>query len=620
MSQFLTFIYRTRFQKGGIMETIQMVLLICAGAGMFILMGVIPLLANHYSLNGIKSKTVGDGQYGTARFASEAEIKRTFAQVPYEPVLWRQGKHLPKVQGIVVGGLFSRTRVTALVDSGDIHLLMIGAAGVGKTANFLYPCIEYACASGMSWLCTDTKGDLFRNYAGIAQKYYGYQTSILDLRNPTCSDGDNILGMVNKYMDLYLENPENLAVKAKAEKYAKITAKTIISSGGGDASSYGQNTFFYDAAEGLLTSVILLISEYCPKEQRHIVSVFKLIQDLLAPSPVKGKNQFQLLMQKLPADHKAKWFAGAALNTAEQAMASVLSTAMSRLNAFLDSEMEQILCFDSTMDTEAFCNSKSAIFIVLPEEDSTKYFMVSLFLQQIYREMLSIADEHGGKLPNRVVVFGDEIGTIPKIESLEMLFSAGRSRRISMVPIIQSFAQLQKNYGKEGSEIIVDNCQGVLFGGFAPNSESAEILSKALGNKTVLSGSISRGKNDPSQSLQMIGRPLMTPDELKSLPKGHFILAKTGCHPMRVELRLFFKWGIEFEEEYEVEQHVARPVSYADRLEVEQEIIRRQFDEDGEADFNEPSGIEGTSGGGLTHVPMPKRSAAPGTRQSLRTD
>ena len=130
-----------------------------------------------------------------------------------------------------------------MVDSGDIHLLMIGAAGVGKTANFLYPCIEYACASGMSWLCTDTKGDLFRNYAGIAQKYYGYQTSILDLRNPTCSDGDNILGMVNKYMDLYLENPENLAVKAKAEKYAKITAKTIISSGGGDASVMDRTHF-----------------------------------------------------------------------------------------------------------------------------------------------------------------------------------------------------------------------------------------------------------------------------------------------------------------------------------------------------------------------------------------
>ena len=159
-------------------------------------------------------------------------------------------------------------------------------------------------------------------------------------------------------------------------------------------------------------------------------------------------------------------------------MASVLSTTMSRLNAFLDSEMEQILCFESTLDTETFCREKSAIFIVLPEEDNTKYFMVSLFLQQLYREMLTIADEHGGKLPNRVMMFADEIGTIPKIESMEMMFSAGRSRRISMVPIIQSFAQLEKNYGKEGSSIIIDNCQDILFGGFAPNSESAEIYQK----------------------------------------------------------------------------------------------------------------------------------------------
>ena len=139
-------------------------------------------------------------------------------------------------------------------------------------------------------------------------------------------------------------------------------------------------------------AVILLIAEFCPKEKRHIISVFKLIQDLLAPSKVKGRNQFQLLMAKLLDTHKAKWFAGAALNTAEQSMQSVLSTALSRLNSFLDSELEQILCFDTAID--------------------------------------------------------------------------------------------------------------------------AEVLSKNLGNKTVMSGSISRGKNDPSQSLQMIQRPLMTPDEL----------------------------------------------------------------------------------------------------------
>lgn len=166
-------------------------------------------------------------------------------------------------------------------------------------------------------------------------------------------------------------------------------------------------------------------------------------------------------MELLPNEHKAKWFVGAALNTAEQSMASVMSTALSRLNQFLDTELEQLLCFDTEIDAERFC-----------------------------------------------------------IESAEMMFSASRNRRLQIVPIIQSFAQLEKNYGKEGAEIIVDNTQLTIFGGFAQNSSSADLLSKVLGNRTVMSCSISIEKNDPSQSLQMIERLLMTPDELKSMPKG----------------------------------------------------------------------------------------------------
>ena len=114
-----------------------------------------------------------------------------------------------------------------------------------------------------------------------------------------------------------------------------------------------------------------------------------------------------------------------------------------------------------------------------------------------------------------------------------------------------------------------------MFGGFAPNSESAQILSKSLGSQTVMSGSVSRGKNDPSQSLQMIERQLMTPDELKSMPKGRFIVTKTGAYPMRTRLKLFLEWGITFGQPYEIEEQSARKVEYADRLKVEEEIIRR---------------------------------------------
>jgi len=555
------------------------IILIIVATIMFAVIGGVTLASHIYNLNSIKSKTVGDGQHGTARFSTNSELRRTYKYIPYEPKVWRKKakqENLNLPQGVILGVKKKNGIDYAMVDDDDVHTLMIGAAGCGKTAFWLYPNLEYACASGMSWLALDSKGDLARNYGTIAKNCYGYHVSVIDLRNPTRSDGNNLLTLVNRYMDIARKDPKNLAARAKAEKYAKILAKTIVNPDGDD-SNRGQNAFFYDAAEGLLTSVILMLAEFLPpdqehpQERRHIVSVFKLVQDLLEPSKVKGKSHFQLLMGKLPPDHKARWFAGAALNSAEQAMASVMSTVLSRLNAFLDSELEQVLCFDSAIDAEKFGSEKSAIFLILPEEDTTKNFMAGLMIQNLSRELFAVADENGGKLQNRVVLFCDEFGTMPPFDVLP-LFSAGRSRRLTLVPIIQSLAQLEKNYGKEGSEIIQDNCQDTIFGGFAPNSQTAEVLSKALGNRTVLSGSVSRGKNDPSQSLQMMERPLLTADELKAIPKGDFIVQKTGQHPMRTRLRLFLEWGITFEEPYIVPERADRAVAYANREDLERNL------------------------------------------------
>ena len=590
-------------------------ILIAAGAAMFLVIGGLSMMSHHYTLGNIKSRTVGDGQHGTARWATDKEIKQTYAHVPFKIREWRRGQNLPTEQGLILGCKGKPQELTALVDSDDIHCLMIGASGIGKTAFFLYPNLEYACASGMSWLALDSKGDLARNYGTIAKNCYGYNVSVIDLRNPTRSDGNNLLTLVNRYMDIARKDPKNLAARAKAEKYAKILAKTIVNPDGDD-SNRGQNAFFYDAAEGLLTSVILMLAEFLPpdkehpQERRHIVSVFKLVQDLLEPSKVKGKSHFQLLMGKLPPDHKARWFAGAALNSAEQAMASVMSTVLSRLNAFLDSELEQVLCFDSAIDAEKFGSEKSAIFLILPEEDTTKNFMAGLMIQNLSRELFAVADENGGKLKNRVVLFCDEFGTMPPFDVLP-LFSAGRSRRLTLVPIIQSLAQLEKNYGKEGSEIIQDNCQDTIFGGFAPNSQTAEVLSKALGNRTVLSGSVSRGKNDPSQSLQMMERPLLTPDELKSIPKGNFIVQKTGQHPMRTRLRLFLEWGITFEEPYIVPERVDRAVAYANR-----EDLERNLPQSNKAENADVSGAYAVSRrGGMAHEPAVEKPRRRGGKQ-----
>ena len=573
--------------------------LIAVGVVIVLFIVLLSVLTNNYSLNGIKSKTVGDGQHGTARWATAQEVKKTFSNVPFDVASWRVGKNLPEVQGLILGSAQRGKQLDALVDRDDVHCLMIGASGVGKTAFFLYPNLEFACASGMSYLALDTKGDLARNYGTIAQKYYGYHVSVIDLRNPTRSDGSNLLTLINRYMDIAREHPDNLAARAKAEKYAKILAKTIVNPGGDDQDR-GQNAFFYDAAEGLLTSVILLLAEYVPPnsaghEKRHIVSVFKLVQELLAPSGQGKKTGFQVLMDNLPSTHKARWFAGAALNTSEQGMASVMSTVLSRLNAFLDSELEQVLCFDSVIDAEHFAAEKAAIFLVLPEEDSTKNFMAGLMIQNLSRELFSVADEHGGKLQNRVVFYCDELGTMPPFDILP-LFSAGRSRKLTLVPIIQSLAQLEKNYGKEGAEIIADNCQDTIFGGFAPNSQTAETLSKALGSRTVLTGSVSKGKDNTSQSLQMAERALLSPDELKNLPKGNFIVMKTGTHPMRTKLQLYFKWGISFEEPYQVPERSQREVYYAGKEELLMNIKKSLYSQPQPVTAAKPDGYMSSYG------------------------
>ena len=598
--------------------------LIIVAAVMFCALGGITLIAHIYNLNSIKSKTVGDGQHGTARWATPREISKIYRTVPFRPRRWRKGEELPTEQGLVLGSVGGRNHksrggfllkisrrlleklrrpvegkrktkkkskalskvkkmieeqrdIRALVDSDDVHCLMIGASGVGKTAFFLYPNLEYTCACGMSYLALDTKGDLARNYGCIASKYYGYQVTVIDLRNPTCSDGFNFMTLVNHYMDRAKRDPNDLTAKAKAENYAKILAKTIISPEG--SSQYGDNAFFYESAEGVLAAIVMLLAEFIlPEkdgtEKRHIVSAFKLVQDLLAaPGGGRGKNGFHVLMDMLPSVHKARWVAGAALTAADQAMASVMSTVLSKLNAFLDSELEQVICRDNPIDAERFASSKCAIFVVIPEEDPTKNFIASLMIQNLSRELFSVADENRGRLKNRVVIYADEFGTMPPFDVLS-LFSAGRSRGLTLVPIIQSLAQLEKNYGKEGAEIVCDNCQDTIFGGFSPQSKTADALSAALGSRTVLSGSVSQGK-ESSQSLQMMERALMTPDELKSIPKGEFVVMKTGTYPMRTKLRLFLDWGITFDPDgYRMPERAARKIAYVDQSELVRSIHR----------------------------------------------
>ena len=536
-------------------------------AGLLLALFLVTKLHGGKSLNRIKARTVGHGQHGSARWATHREIKSYYTMVPYEPQKWRTQLELrPQKPGFVLGS-FQHGRhgkkITAWVDAGDSHAMMIASPGGGKTAYFLYPNIEYAMACGISFVTLDTKGDLYRNMATIGEKYYGYHTLVYDFRKPMESDTYNLMSLVNKYMDQY-RHTGSVDDKARAEKQARMVAKSIIT-GGVDMANMGANSFFYEASESLLTSAIMILSEFGDPETRHISSAHKLI-DAVSVKKKGEPNLYAQLLSALPPYHKAAMLASSAVNSAEQTTASIVSTAHSRLNELIDSELEQMICFDTKFQVEEFIEHPTGVYIVLPEEDTTKYFIVSLVIQQINAELTAMADRLGGTLPKKVICFYDELGTIPKIEGLDAIFTASRSRNMTIVGILQGISQLNDRYGKDVAETMFNSCHDTIAGAFGPLSQDAEFISKQLGSRTAQTGSVTTDGKTGEQSLseQMMEVPLMAPNELREMPRGEYVLLKTFCRSARTRMPLFSNWGITLEGKYHISERPIRDIEYMD--------------------------------------------------------
>lgn len=539
------------------------------------------------NLNKIKSKKIGNGQYGTADWANHNELLDNLKLVKYEPEAWRKGENLPTDEGTILGTYTKRKdELYAWVDTSDSHTLFVAASSGGKTSSILYPNIEYCAALGLSFFCSDTKGGVFKNFVPVLSMDYDYKCTVIDLRYPDKSDSYNLMRLVNKYMDAYLETG-NLSDKANSEAYAKNIGSTIIHSEG--FKNAGQNQFFYDTAQSVISAVTLLCAEFCPNPQRHIVSVFKLIRQLMEvdPETVGKKGEVsQLYLQQLykilPENHICKDLLAPSATSEFKTMASIIGTALSSLIDFIDSEIEQLVCFDGDLDMEEFAKGKQAVFFVIDEKKETRNFMISLIYRQFYGELIQTADmTEKSHLDKRVVFWMDEFGTHKPIESAEAMFSASRSRNVIFNPFIQTTAQLSDKYGDKKAKVIESNCQNLMFSFQAPTSDDAQRFEKILGNQTIQSGSVSHrsGSNSSSNSsttYSMIKRPLMFADEITTnLKKGDWILKRIGMRPAQMKLLKHEDWGITFNSPYVIETRADRKVEYASRAELMTEVQKK---------------------------------------------
>ena len=506
------------------------------------------LVMSSSSLDSIKSLRVGDGQYGTARWATDEEKFKMFTKVPF-------GRE--KSPGYVVG--VDTKKEYWLVDTSDQNLLQVAPPGAGKTKFCIIPTLYYNAlvhkntGKGASLILTDCKGELYSVCAAMLQQH-GYRTPFLDFRNTLRSYRFNLMYNVNKYIDKYKAaqtEEERLIAYGRAERYAKVLSESIVDNID-DAQKSEASQYFKETAKGLLTGIILLVSEYGGEDERHIISVFRLIIELNGldegSSDVMQRSKLEKLLTHVDNPRLIN-YVGPAMKADARTSMNVFSSALGKLVAFIDAELEQMVCGHSEeLGDVDFIKYPTAIFLICPDENTTRHFFASLYIRYMMNDLIEQASHTKElRLSRDVLCIWDEFGNMPPVKNMDVLLTAARSRGIRFFISLQSFAQLEKNYSQRSAKILRGACQIKMYTYMADDDE-AKALSEALGDMTVQSGSVSRSTRDgfwtdsSSQSVQMTKRRLMTPDEIMQIPQGEFILRKAGSVSARTHLELFWNY------------------------------------------------------------------------------
>lgn len=511
------------------------------------LMGFLVLVYQEQRLNNIKDKVVGNGQYGRSRWMTDKEKRESYTYV-------KDGKE--KLPGFVIG----REENEWIVEASDKTVCQVAPPGGGKTKCVFIPTLYYNArvnrntkGKGASLLSLDVKSENFKS-SGYELKQSGYDVLFLDFRNPSGSYHFNLMNGVNSEIDLSknaVSKEDGMRHYARAERYAKQVSSSIVKNIMGETKD-SSSDFFDKTAQGLITGLQLMVSQYGSDNERHIISVFKLIIELnglIDNGNIEAGKQKSKLMELLQFidDERITDYVGASVNADVRTSMNVFSSALAKLIEFIDAELEQMICdHSSEIDAKSFMDNPTAIFVICPDEDSSRHFFASLFIRYFTTQLIDLAETSLGMiLPRKVLCLWDEFGNMPAIKDVDALFTAARSRGIRFLYSLQSFSQLQKNYNKTYADIIMDASQVLMFTFLSPGAlETAKKLSETLGNRTVLSGNINRRQRpfelweqDVTTGQQMIKQPLMFPEDILSLPIGTWVVIKTGGKTDQIKMK-----------------------------------------------------------------------------------
>lgn len=440
-------------------------------------------------------------EYGSAKWGNARELNKQYAD--------RDGKNVILTKRVSIG-------LDGYKHRRNLNILVVGGSGSGKTRFFCKPGIM---SVNCSYLIVDPKGEMLRS-TGYLLKDEGYDIKVFDLIHPRQSDGYNPFTYIRDDPDV-LKLMDNLVKNTTPPKGAS-------------------NDPFWEKAEIALDSALMLYLLYeAPVEEQN----FEMLMFMLECARVMEEDEqyqspldllFQTLEERDPshiAVREYKVYKQAAGKTAK----SILVTASVRLAAFIFPQYAAMMQTDE-MDFASMGERKRAIFCVIPVNDGSMNYLVSMLLTQCFQQLYLRADErYNGRLPVPVRVIQDEWANVAQPDSYPKVLATCRSYNIGINIIVQNIQSIKALY-KDEWEGIIGNCDTLLFLGGGNEPTSLEFVSKLLGKETVHTrtrGQTKGRSGSSSMNFQQTGRDLMTPDEIRMLPTNDALLFIRGEKPVR---------------------------------------------------------------------------------------
>ena len=444
-----------------------------------------------------------DEEYGSSRWGGPKDIQ-PFVDPKFENNVILTGTEL----------LTMNTRPKIPANARNLNACIIGSSGSGKTRFWLTPQLLQAHSS---YVVVDPKGGVLGQVGYFLQKKRGYKIKVFNSIDFSKSMHYNPLA--------YIKNEADILKFVNA----------LISNTKGEGK---EGDPFWTKAETLLyCALIAYIIFEGPAEDRNM----NTLVDMISGMEVKEDDEdfmnavdymFAGLEKRKPDCFAVKQYKKYKLSSGKTAK-SILISCGARLAPFDIPQLREIMSYDE-LELDRMGDRKTATFFVISDTDSTYNFLVALAFSQMFNLLCERADNvHGGRLPHHVRVLWDEAANTGQVPGLEKLVAVIRSREVSLVLLYQQLAQCKAIYDKN-AETILGNMDSVIFLGGREASTIKEISENWLGKSTISmqTDGRTRGQSESySQNIQRLGRELMTPSELATMPGDRCILQLRGLPP-----------------------------------------------------------------------------------------